>query len=175
MKKSKNENAEKYFDDVPRKKTKVSRLMKFMDRNKDVVRVGDDFEILIRNKVIPGSDFIEIMNFLQKGWEAVEGSFIPSRDPRTGMPVGTRRFIDALHEAIEEELIPGDMDEEDVKKFATKLSEFAGLKMEGVKRIVGDMAEERGRNVDKIQVGNKDYLAKLEADEEKQEEEQAKA
>ena len=94
-KKSKTENAEKYFDDVPRKKTKVSRLMKFMDRNKDVVRVGDDFEILIRNKVIPGSDFIEIMNFLQKGRKAVEGSFIPSRDPRTGMPVGTRRFIDA--------------------------------------------------------------------------------
>ena len=66
---------------MPRKKTKVSRLMKFMDRNKDVVRVGDDFEILIRNKVIPGSDFIEIMNFLQKGREASEGSFIPSRDP----------------------------------------------------------------------------------------------
>ena len=132
MKKSKNENAEKYFDDVPKKKTKVSRLMKFMDRNKDVVQVGDDFEILIRNKVIPGSDFIEIMNFLQKGWEAAEGSFIPSRDPRTGMPVGTRRFINALHEAIEGELIPGDMDEDDVKKFAMKLSEFAGLKMEGV-------------------------------------------
>ena len=37
------------------------------------------------------------------------------------------------------------------------------------------MAEERGRNVGKIWVGNKDYLAKLEADEEKQEEEQAKA
>ena len=66
-KKSKTENVEKYFDDVPRKKTKVCRLMKFMDRNKDVVWVGDDFEILIRNKVIPGSDFIEIMNFLQKG------------------------------------------------------------------------------------------------------------
>ena len=26
------------------------------------------------------------------------------------MPVGTRRFIDALHEAIEGEPIPGDMD-----------------------------------------------------------------
>ena len=137
-KKSKTGNAEKYFDDVPRKKTKVSRLMKFMDRNKDVVQVGDDFEILIRNKVIPGSDFIEIMNFLQKGQEAAEGSFIPSRDPE-------------------------------------KLSEFAGLKMEGVQQIVQDMAEERGRSVGKIRVGNKDYLAKLEADEEKQEEEQAKA
>ena len=149
--------------------------MKFMDRNKDVVRVGDDFEILIRNKVIPGSDFIEIMNFLQRGREASEGSFIPSRDPRTGMPVGTRRFIDALHEAIEGELIPGDMDEDDVKQFAKKLSEFAGLKMEGVQQIVQDMAEERGRSVGEIRVGNTDYLAKLEADEEKEEEEQAKA
>ena len=89
-KKSKNENAEKFFDDVPRKKTKVSRLMKFMDRNKNVVCVGDDFEILIRNKVIPGLDFIEIMNFLQKGQEAAEGIFIPSRNPGTGKPVGTR-------------------------------------------------------------------------------------
>ena len=175
MKMSKKENAEKYFDDVPRKKTKVSRLMKFMDRNKDVVRVGDDFEILIRNKVIPGSDFIEIMNFLQKGREAAEGTFIPSRDPGTGMPVGTRRFIDALHEAFEGELILGDMDEDDIQKFAKKLSEFAGLKMEGVQRIVHDMAEERGRSVDEIRVDNRDYLAKLEDDEEKQEEEQAKA
>ena len=41
---------------------KVSRLMKFMDKNKDYVQVGDDFEILIRNRPIPGSDFIEIMN-----------------------------------------------------------------------------------------------------------------
>ena len=65
-KKSKKENAEKYFDDVPKKKAKVSRLMKFMDRNKDFVQVNDDFEILIRNMPIPGSDFIEIMNYLQK-------------------------------------------------------------------------------------------------------------
>ena len=175
LKKSKKENAEKYFDHVPRKKTKVSRLMKFMDRNKNVVQVGDDFEILIRNKVIPGSDFIEIMNFLQKGWEAAEGTFIPTRDPGTGMPVGTRRFIDALHEAIEGELILGDMSEEDANKFAKKLSEFAGLKMEGVQEIVKDMTEERGRSVGEIRVGNRDYLAELEADEEKQEAEQAKA
>ena len=174
-KKSKKENAEKYFNHVPRKKTKVSRLMKFMDRNKNVVQVGDDFEVLIRNKVIPGSDFIEIMNYLQKGWEAAEGTFIPTRDPRTGMPVGTRQFIDALHEAIEGELILGDMSEEDVDKFAKKLSEFAGLKMEGVQEIVKDMAEERGSSVGEIRVGNRDYLAELEANEEKQEAEQARA
>ena len=131
-KKSKKENVEKYFDDVPKKKTKVSRLMKFMDKNKDFVQVGDDFEILIRNRPIPGSDFIEIMNYLQKGWEAKEHTFIPTRDPRMGMPIGTRRFIDALHEAIKGESIPGDMSEEDMNKFAKKLSEFAGLKMDGV-------------------------------------------
>ena len=62
QKKSKKDNVEKYFDDVPKKKTKVSRLMKFMDKNKDYIQVGDDFEILIRNRPIPGSDFIEIMN-----------------------------------------------------------------------------------------------------------------
>ena len=63
------------------KKTKVSRLMKFMDKNKDFIQVGDNFEILIGNKPIPGSDFIEIMHFLQKGPEASADKFIPSRDP----------------------------------------------------------------------------------------------
>ena len=98
---------EKYFDDVPKKRTKVSRLMKFMDNNKDFVQVGDDFEILIRNRPIPSSDFIEITNYLQKGPEAKVHTFIPTRDPGTGMPIGTRRFIDALHEAIKGEPNPG--------------------------------------------------------------------
>ena len=84
--------------------------MKFMDENKDYVQVGDDFEILIRNRPIPSLDFIEIMNYLQKGPGAKVHTFIPTRDPGTGMPIGTRRFIDALHEAIEGEPIPGDMD-----------------------------------------------------------------
>ena len=165
-KKSKKENVEKYFDDMPKKKTKVSRLMKFMDKNKDFVRVGDDFEILIRNKPIPSSDFIEIMNYLQKGWEAKEHTFIPTRDPGTGMPIGMRQFIDALHKAI--------MGERDVNKFARKLSEFAGLKMDGVQEIVQEMANDRGRSVGEICVGNKDYLVELEADKEKQEKEQAR-
>ena len=175
LKKSKKENAEKYFDDVPKKKTKVSRLMKFMDKNKKFVQVGDDFEILIRNKVVPGSDFIEIMNYLQKGREAKEHTFIPTRDPRTGMPVGTSRFIDALHEEIKGESITRDMSKEDVNRFAKKPSEFAGLKMDGVQEIVQEMTNDRGRSVNKIRVDNKDYLAELEADEEKQEEEQARA
>ena len=131
-KKSQKENAVKYFDDVPKKKTKVSRLMKFMDKKKDFVQVGDDFEILIRNRPIPSLDFIEIMNYLQKGREAKEHTFIPMRDPGTGMPVGMRHFIDALHEAIEGEPIPGEMDMEGVNKFAKKLSEYAGLKLDGV-------------------------------------------
>ena len=41
--------------------------MKFMDKKKDFVQVGDDFAILIRNRPIPGLDFIEIMDYLQEG------------------------------------------------------------------------------------------------------------
>ena len=166
---------EKYFDDVPKKKMKVSRLMKFMDKNKEHVQVGDDFEILIRNRPIPSLDFMEIMNYLQKGPGAKVHTFIPTRDPGTGMPVGTRRFIDALHEAIEGEPILGDMDAEDVNKFAKKLSEFAGLKMDGVEEIVKEVTDNRGRRVGEIRVGNRDYLAEQEADKAKQAEEQDKA
>ena len=90
------------------------------------------------------------------------------------MPIGTRRFIGALHKAIEGEPIPRDMGKADVNKFAKKLSEFAGLKMDGVQEIVQEMADERGRSVGKIHVNNKDYLAELEADEEQIEREQAK-
>ena len=62
-----------------------------------------------------------------------------------------------------------------MNKFAKKLSEFAGLKMDGVEEIVQEVADDRGRRVGKIRVNNKDYLAELEADEAKQAEEQAKA
>ena len=158
----------------PKIKMKVSRLMKFMDKNKDFIQVGDDFEILIRNRPIPSSDFIEIMNYLQKGPEAKVHTFIPTRDPGMVMPVGMRQFIDALHKAIEGEPIPGDMDARDVNKFAKKLSEFARLKMDGVEEIVQEVADDRGRRVGKICVDNKDYLAELEANEAKQVEEQAK-
>ena len=67
------------------------------------------------------------------------------------------------------------MDAGDVNKFAKKLSEFAGLKMDGVKEIVKGMTDERGRRVGEIRVGNRDYLAELEADKAKQAEEQDKA
>ena len=115
------------------------------------------------------------MNYLQKGPGAKEHTFIPTRDLGTGMPVGTRRFIDALHEAIKGEPIPGDMDVGDVNKFVKKLSEFARLKMDGVEEIVKGVTDDRGRRVGEIRVGNRDYLAELEADEAKQAEEQDKA
>ena len=67
------------------------------------------------------------------------------------------------------------MDVRDLNKFAKKLSEFARLKMDGVEEIVKEVTDDRGRRVGKIRVNNKDYLAELEADEAKQEEEQAKA
>ena len=67
------------------------------------------------------------------------------------------------------------MDVGDVNKFAKKLSEFAGLKMDGVEEIVKGVTDDRGRRVGEIRVGNRDYLAELEADEAKQAEEQDKA
>ena len=149
--------------------------MKFMDKNKDFVQVGDDFEILIGNKPIPGSDFIEIMHFLQNVPAVSKDKFIPSRDQRTGMPIGTRRFLDALHEAIEGETINENMDDAYVNRFATKLSEFTGTRLEGVKEILKDMVDSRKRNVNEMRVKNTDHLAELEADEEKQEQEQARA
>ena len=56
------------------------------------------------------------------------------------------------------------MDARDVNKFAKKLSEFAGLKMDGVKEKIKEVTDDRGRRVGKIRVDNKDYLAELEAD-----------
>ena len=69
----------------------------------------------------------------------------------------------------------GDMDAGNVNKFAKKLSEFARLKMDGVEEIVKGMTDDRGRRVGEIHVGNRDYLAELEANEAKQVEEQDKA
>ena len=80
-----------------------------------------------------------------------------------------------MHEAIEGEPIPGDMDAGNVNKFAKKLSEFGRLKMDGVEEIVKGMTDDRGRRVGEIHVGNRDYLAELEANEAKQAEEQDKA
>ena len=67
------------------------------------------------------------------------------------------------------------LDVGDVNKFAKKLSEFARLKMDGVEEIVKGVTDDRGRRVGEIRVGNRDYLAELEAHEAKQAEEQDKA
>ena len=61
-----------------------------------------------------------------------------------------------------------------MNKFAKKLSEFARLEMDGVEKIVKEVTDDRGRRVGEIRVGNRDYLAELEADEAKQAEEQDK-
>ena len=89
------------------------------------------------------------------------------------MPIGTRRFLDALHEAMEGETINKNMDDAYVTRFATKLSDFTGVQLQVVGEIMKDMVYSRKKNVNEMQVKNTDYLAELEADEEKQEEEQA--
>ena len=91
------------------------------------------------------------------------------------MPIGTRRFLDALHEAMEGETIHKDMSDPYVTQFATKLSDFTGTRLQGVEEIIKEMVQSRQRNEDEMRVKNTDYLAELEADEEKQKEEQEKA
>ena len=99
--KSKNkENAGEYF--VPTKKRKVWKLMRFLEKNKDV-GIGDDYVVTVGGKEILGSDFIDIMHFLMKsgGKEDAEKTFYPSLDESTGMPTGTKRFVSALYHSIE--------------------------------------------------------------------------
>ena len=55
-----------------------------------------------------------------------------------------------MHEAIEGEPIPGNMDAGDVNKFAKKLSEFARLKMDGVEEIVKGVTDDRAKTVGEI-------------------------
>lgn len=177
LKKSKQQNVEKYFDDQPKRKTKVSRLMKFMDKNKEFVQVGDDFEISISKRAIPGPDFIEIVHFLQKSCPRRGRlmTFIQSRDPRMGMPMGTRQFIDALHEAIEGESIKKDMTPNKITSFGKKLSEFAGLELAGVKNVITKMVWEKEKLEDEVHDDNEEYLVRMRVDEEREEEEQTHA
>ena len=63
------------------------------------------------------------------------------------MPVGMRQFIYALHEAIEGESICGNMSKEAVNKFTKKLSDFVGLKLDGLQEIVQEMTDEREEGV----------------------------
>ena len=62
--KSKNKgNAGEYF--VPTKKRKVWKLMRFLEKDKDL-GIGDDYMVTVGGKEILGSDFIDIMHFLMK-------------------------------------------------------------------------------------------------------------
>ena len=90
------------------------------------------------------------------------------------MPIGTRRFLYALHKAMEGETIHKDMSDSYVTRFATKLSDFTGMRLQGVEEIIKDIVYSKQRNENEMRVKNTDYLAELEADEEKQKEEQEK-
>ena len=50
-----------------------------------------------------------------------------------------------------------------------------GLELDGLQEIVQEMTDDRGRGANKIQVDNLDYLVQIEANEYKQEQEQARA
>ena len=67
----------KFFDDSPKRKTKVMRLMKFIEKNKNYIMVNDDYEISVNNKLIPGSDFIDIMNYLKSKPKERKSAFHP--------------------------------------------------------------------------------------------------
>ena len=97
------DNAGEYF--VPTKKRKVSKLMRFLEKNKHV-GIGDDYIVTVGRKEIPGSDFIDIMHFLMKFGrkDDAEKTFYPTLDESMGMPTGTKWFISALYRSIEKNL-----------------------------------------------------------------------
>ena len=132
----------KFSDDSPKRKTKVMRLMKFIEKNKNHVMVNDDYEISVNNELIPGSDFIDIMNYLKSKPKERHSAFHPTMNKKTKLPLGTQRFVDALHEAIEGERISGDMGEDEVNAFAKKLSNFAGMELDGLRKVVKGIVDE---------------------------------
>ena len=144
----------KFFNDSPKRKTKVMRLMKFIEKNKNHVMVNDDYEISVNNELIPGSDFIDIMNYLKSKPNERISAFHPTMNQKTNLPLGTQRYVDALHEAIEGERISGDMGEGDVNAFAKKLSNFAGMELDGLKSVIQKIVDERNKLVGDVRVGN---------------------
>ena len=165
----------KFFDDSPKRKTKVMRLMKFIEKNKNHVMVNDDYEISVNNELIPGSDFIDIMNYLKSKPKERHSAFHPTMNKKTNLPLGTQRFVDALHEAIEGERISGDMGEDEVNAFAKKLSNFAGMELDGLRNVVEGIVDERGRLAGKVRVQNTALELERADDEEKEEQEQERA
>ena len=165
----------KFFDDSPKRKTKVMRLMKFIEKNKNHIMVNDDYEISVNNELIPGSDFIDIMNYLKSKPKDRRLAFHPTMNEKTNLPLGTQRFVDALHEAIEGERISGDMGEDEVNAFAKKLSNFAGMELDGLRKVVKGITDERERLVGEVRVQNTALELERAEDEEKEREEQERA
>ena len=165
----------KFFDDSPKRKTKIMRLMKFIEKNKNHVMVNDDYEILINNELIPGSDFIDIVSYLKNKPKDRKLAFHPTINPETELPLGTQRFVDAMHEVIEGERISGDMSEGEINAFSKKFSNFAGLELGGLKDVVQRIVDEWERLVGKVRVQNTALELERERDEEREEQEQERA
>ena len=151
------------------------RLMKFIEKNKKHVMVNDDYEILVNNELIPGSDFIDIVSYLKNKPKDRKLAFHPTMNPQTKLPLGTQRFVDAMHEAIEGERISGHMTEDEINAFSKKFSNFAGLELGGLKYVVQGIADERERLVGKVRVENTALELEREQDEEKEQMEQQRA
>ena len=165
----------KFFDDSLKRKTKVMRLMKFIEKNKNHVMVNDDYEISVNNELIPGSDFIDIMNYLKSKPQERKLAFHPTMNKKTNLPLGTQRFVDALHEAIEGERISGDMGEDEINAFAKKLSNFAGMELDGLRSVVEGIADERRRLVGEVRVQNTAFELERAHDEDMEQQEQERA
>ena len=93
---------------------------------------------------------------------------------KTNLPLGTQRFVDALHEAIEGERISGDMGEDEVNAFAKKLSNFAGMELGGLRNVEG-IVDERGRLAREVHVQNTALELERTHDEDREEQEQERA
>ena len=148
------------------------RLMKFIEKNKNHVMVNDDYKISVNNKLIPGSDFIDIMNYVKSKPKERKLAFHPTMNRKTNLPLGTQHFIDALHEAIEGERILGDMGEDEINAFAKKFSNFAGMELGGLRNVVEGIVDERGRLVREVRVQNTAFELERAHDEDMEEQEQ---
>ena len=173
-KSKKKENAGEYF--VPTKKRKVWKLMRFLEKNKDV-GIGDDYMVTVGGKEIPGSDFIDIMHFLMKsgGKEDAEKTFYPSLDESMGMPTGTKWFTSALYRSIEKKPLTEKTSRHEKENFATKFKAFAGTATEGVGSVLDEIQQDMHNTTVQVEERNvEDAIDDLE-DEIKIEEEQERA
>ena len=168
------ENAGEYF--VPTKKRKVWKLMRFLEKNKDV-GIGDDYVVTVGGKEIPGSDFIDIMHFLMKsgGNEDAEKTFYPSLDESTGMPTGTKWFVSALYCSIEKKPLMEKTSGHEKENFATKFKAFASTAVEGMGSVLDEIQQDMHNTTVRVEERNvEDAIDDLE-DEIKIEKEQERA